>query len=32
MKQLADIEGLHILGFSSDGDTRLLKAMEISCN
>jgi len=32
MKQLADIEGIHILGFSSDGDTRLLKAMEISCN
>jgi len=32
MKQLADIEGIHILGFSSDADTRILKAMEISCN
>jgi len=31
MKQLADIEGIHIVGFSSDGDTRLLEAMEISC-
>lgn len=32
MKQLADIEGIKIIGFSSDGDTRLLKAMELSCN
>jgi len=32
MKQLADIEEIHILEFSSDGDTRLLKTMEISCN
>lgn len=30
MNQLALAEGLHIMGFSSDGDIRLLKAMEIS--